>query len=521
MRIGTPHKFALFAVLAMLGVVASPAQQVRYFPDFSSTAFLQLNGAHQAFYNNQYVLRLTNGIATGGAITTSSSTVWFQLQQPVAAGFTTYFRFQIHNAAFCCAPGDGLAFVIQNASKTDPTYGATGAGLTAKGVANGGIGYTGIPNSLAIEFDTSANAWDPTVNGNNHVAVQGCGTNTNGPVHTAGTYTIYHNNNVTSCLVGSGLNNSGTLPHLGVTCGQSSCADGSPHDVVIEYAPVANVWTLKLYVDPQFIAGTHTPVPTAVPAINIPYNIDNTQNPSTGLALGLDANQQKTLAWVGFSGSQTFQPQQQDILAWEFTPHTPTQVTQTILPGCDPHDPTCQPTTFTFGDHVDKVTYYPGYTNPNGIQMTVVATPISRSQFYQTRLKDTPFSNEQCVVYQGTGGNCIVYSVTCSDSNGNQVACPVSQGQCVNIGDPGCITFNTSYYTTDGVTPNDADYLKSDPIGTNNWVSIFESFDANGFDPRTTGTGSTPSDFVATFKVGAQNRVGSASVAAAPLTTKK
>ena len=72
----------------------------------------------------------------------------------------------------------------------------------------------------------------------------------------------------------------------------------------------------------------------------------------------------------------------------------------------------------------------------------------------------------------------------------------------MNPTDPGCITFSTSYYTTDGVTATNADYLKSDPIGTNNWVSIFQGFVSNAFDPRTTGTGSTPSDFVATFKLG-------------------
>ena len=143
--------------------------------------------------------------------------------------------------------------------------------------------------------------------------------------------------------------------------------------------------------------------------------------------------------------------------------------------------------------------------------MTVVATPTPRSVFYQARLLPPPatFANEQCVVYQGTGGNCVVYSITCQNSNAPPntppVACPASVNTCTNGStDPGCIVFSTSFYTSDGLTPQDADYLKADPIGSNNWVSIFLSYDPNKFDGKTTGTGNTPSDFVATFKVGSQ-----------------
>ena len=46
---------------------------------------------------------------------------------------------------------------------------------------SGDIG-TPISNSLAIEFDTYQNGWDPDAN---HVAVQSCGTGPNSQVHTA------------------------------------------------------------------------------------------------------------------------------------------------------------------------------------------------------------------------------------------------------------------------------------------------------------------------------------------------
>jgi len=116
----------------------------------------------------------------------------------------------------------------------------------------------------------------------------------------------------------------------------------------------------------------------------------------------------------------------------------------------------------------------------------------------------TPFSNEQCVVYLGTGGNCVVYSITCQNKSAPNVTvtCPASlPNTCNNIGDPGCIIFETSFDTADPLTPSNADYLKADPIGSNNWITIFEMYEPNVFDGRTTGTGSTPSDFAATLKV--------------------
>jgi hypothetical protein len=153
------------------------------------------------------------------------------------------------------------------------------------------------------------------------------------------------------------------------------------------------------------------------------------------------------------------------------------------------------------------VNYFAGFTNDpvDPYLMTVLATPISRGVFYNTREVGTPFTNELCVVYLQTGGNCIVYSVTCQrQSNPTvNVTCPASTNPCTQTNQTGCLVFNTSFYTSDPITPQNADYLKADPIGTNNWVSIFVSYDPNTFDGKTTGTGGSPSDFVATFKVGA------------------
>ena len=506
MRFGVVIKFCLVAIAAFLLIGAASAQQAPFFPNFTSVANLKMNGARQATWvvngNPQKVLRLTQGAISG----TEAATAWFTIPQQVNLGFTTYFEFQIHSPQ-CCNPGDGLAFVIQNSSHTDGSYGATGAGITARGVSEGGMGYTGIPNSLAVEFDTLQDPWDPT---SNHVAVQGCGTNTNGPVHIPGTFTIGSNTNVTSCLVASGINSS--IRHLGVTCSNDSCFDGAVHQVVIEYTPPANdnPGTLMVWIDQPFVPHTHTPCPnTKIPgcpvaaatSINIPYNIDNTHS-SKGISLAGG-----TSAWLGFAGSQTNpETQVEDILAWEFTPHAPAQIQEVIQPGGTE-------TLFTFGANDTGVTYFDLFVNQNGCDgmhpgdvclMTVLATPTPRNVFYQNRLLGTPFSNEQCVVYLGTGGNCVVYSITCQNKSAPNVTvtCPASlPNTCNNIGDPGCIIFETSFDTADPLTPSNADYLKADPIGSNNWITIFEMYEPNVFDGRTTGTGSTPSDFAATLKV--------------------
>lgn len=481
MRFQKIQTVVLVTIVAVFCGASAIAQQIRFFPDFSSVANLKFNGStHQATWNNAKVLRLTNGYSGVGIFRPENSTSWFTTQQQVNMGFTTYFKFQIHNAAICCTPADGFAFVVQNSS------------ATALGAGSGGLGYSGIPNSLAVEFDTFANTWDPNAN---HVAVQNCGTQPNSPMHNG------------TCLVGSGINSS--IPHLGVTCGTSGkCADGVPHEVVIDYMqPVALSATgvLLVYIDQPFIPGTHTPCPNntipgcpvaAVPSINIPYNINTTYNPH-GISLAGG-----TSAWVGFAASQTTIPEAQDILAWEFTPHAASSVQQVIPPGG-------VPAFYNFGAHDTVVTYFTGFANngcagntPNDpCLMTVLETPINRNDFTRLRLSGTPFANERCVIYLGTGGKCVVYSITCQQQSNPtvDVTCPASAQQCVNVGDAGCIVFSTSFYTADPITPTNADYLKADPIGTNNWVSIFVSFDPNTFDGTTTGKGRTPSDFVATF----------------------
>jgi Legume lectin domain len=494
--------FVLVLALLLFFGASLSAQQIT-FEDFSNTSYamryLQLNGsATLNQYNGNSVLRLTDGNPGDkkkpGNNNPEAATVYFQDtahaqglgKQPVAGGFTTWFEFQLHNPANCCTPGDGFAFIIQNNATTDASYGASGYGFRALGAGNGdlggGMGYAGISNNLAVEFDVLQDPWDPN---SDHIAVQTCGPNTNTPVHLPGDYTIGNNPDVTSCLYNNAIY---TVPQnnpIGGTCGDGSCSDGIIHSAVIGYTPpsATQPGTLQIWYDPTYVKGTHTPM--SPPAISVPYNIvyDAENNP---LGLNLDPLNGGS-AWVGFTASQPDDGWAQDILAWEFTNHSPTKIQQVIQPGG-------VPTTFAFGGHQTVVTYPQGFSNPNGTLMTVTATPTDRIQFYQTRLFGTQFANEQCIVYLGTGGtmnpvasgNCVVYSYTCQDQMGNQVTCP-QELQCSPQQENQCINIDTSYSTSNQVTATNADYLENDGIGSNNWMSIFLSFMNKPIDGTTAG----------------------------------
>jgi len=457
-------------VVVLVLVVSAGAQQIR-FEDFSSLQGLDLNGiAHPATWNEQHVLRLTDGLRMNSNAYPSS--VWFDTQQPLNMGFTTYFAFQIHRPAACCAPGDGFAFVMQNSSATD--YCGSGAGKTALGAPSGGVGYTGIENSIAVEFDTTQDAWDP--NGN-HTAIQSCGTLPNSPAHIVGSFPICGGKfDVSSCLANpNGIDAGADLPHLGVVCGDNGCQDGAVHQVVIEYTGSSgdNAGNIKIYVDPPFINGTHTPQPNAVPQVSIPFTVEQ--------VISLNNN----AGYVGFTASQTNASQTTDLLIWEFTPHAPTQITQKI-------NGQGMENQFDFGNHVYGVTYPKDFNNDQNISMTVDAIPIDKQTFFLQRLAGTQFSNEQCVTYLDTGGNCVIYEVTCQNSMQQNVPCPNPQNNEL-------IDTRSSYDTTDGVNGNNADYIKA-PIGTNTWCSIFTGFQQSFADPTTSGKGKDFSDFVATFK---------------------
>ncbi len=418
------HKAVLAIFLLTLVAAATPMFAQINFNNFNSVSSLALNGsATQATDQGQSVLRLTPDETFH-----VSGTAWFMTQQQtVNQGFTTAFQYRIfHDEPNIMA--DGFAFVIQNST-------GDGFGTQALGGSGGAIGYgnpqggdTGvpIPNSIAIEFDTFQNSWDPN---NNHIAVQSCGTDPNTQDHTA----ICPNGNPAQLGIVSDL-------------GGIQLADGNLHTVVLQYDP----GTLSIYVDNL-----------GVPLLTVNVTLDSLLNLNNGAA------------WVGFSGATGADSEAHDIFNWTFTPsNTQTTIQQTLTPNQQN-----AVTNYVFGSYNHKLQY--SNANPND-NVAVTAIPINQQTFHDTRLVGTIFSNASCVLYDGTGGQCVYFEVNCTQQQG---------ADCTNLNYDVFNSFNTSQPITGACV------LKA-PIGTNNWSNIIETFTQDRYDPGTHGGSKGFSDFV-------------------------
>jgi hypothetical protein len=188
--------------------------------------------------------------------------VWLINKQFVATGFQSTFQFRISDprGLIQSTPfgiqqgGDGFAFVVQN------------FGIPVVGPPAGFLGYHGIPNSLAIEFDTWLNYepgfFDP--NGN-HVSV-----------HSRG-------------LMANSVSESASL---GWTTAIPFLKDGAVHLAQINYVP----GSLQIFVDNL-----------AVPALTVP-----------GLDLSSLLRLDNGTAWMGFTAGTGSAYEAHDILSWQF-----------------------------------------------------------------------------------------------------------------------------------------------------------------------------------------------------------
>lgn len=372
--------------------------------------------AYADFSSTQGLALVGNAAQSGNAVRLTPATtdqrgaMWFTTQQPVAGGFSTVFSFQITNLS-TPLNADGIAFVIQNAA----------AGTAAIGGIGEGIGYgfhaptgePGIPNSLAVELDTYQNGFDPNAN---HVAVQSCGTANNTPNH-----------NDTSCALG--IN-----PSPGVTF-----ADGNVHTVRIDY--------------------TQPPSPGLTsPPPNLVISIDGSQV----LSIFVDLASELSLAaggqaFVGLTAATGGSFENHDILSWTLTPFQGTSETLPLDPGGAPVD-------FVFGSFDKEFKNYG--LGAQGI-VTVETIPISPADFAAQQAGGT-FPGAQCIVYDQTGGNCIIFHVSCSGA---------SQSDCTFQYDTlaGYLTQQTI------VQPG---YLK-DPNCGNQWTNIITDWSVNRLDPTT------------------------------------
>ncbi len=153
-----------FAVLLLNMAFATElhaAGTIFNYSNFVSTAGLSIVGnATTASTGDGVVLRLTP--AAGGQAGAAYSTSPVSLGQN--SSFSTQFQFRITNPGGI-DPADGITFVLA-------------ASPTGLGDPGGGLGYQGVPNSVAIEFDTFNNgAMDQ--NSSNHIAIDTGGVLTN------------------------------------------------------------------------------------------------------------------------------------------------------------------------------------------------------------------------------------------------------------------------------------------------------------------------------------------------------
>jgi hypothetical protein len=166
--------------------------------------------------------------------------------------------------------------------------------------------------------------------------------------------------------------------------------------------------------------------------------------------------------------------------------------TQTIT---QPLSPTA-PNQFNFGPHNFTV-QYPAGTTFTGVNMTVAAVQTPVASFRQ-RVAGTSFANAVCIVYEGEGGYCEDYQVTCTDMTGNGISCPNESTPTIDV--------KTSYDTTQSII--NPGFLTA-PIGTNNWTNIFTAFFLQRIDPTTKGHTTGFSEFFA-VDLGASNPQGAA-----------
>jgi uncharacterized repeat protein (TIGR01451 family) len=362
---------ALLAGLVAIGGTTPLLAQSPSFPDFSSTTNLVFNGTA---LKSGSVLRLNP--SDQGQV----GSAWYSVLQPVANGFSTTFKFQITNASNPSA--DGIAFVIQNSQ----------AGLQALGDGGGGIGYQGIGNSLAIEFDTYANPYDPEDDGSgtvpaNHLAIQSCGVSPN---------TADHN----SC-------------EISLATAPVNLADGSAHTVQIEY-------TTGVPIPPgcEFCFSSYLQV--TIDGLAVFENPGVGVDLSTLLQLANPSDQIADSAYVGFTGATGFFQEANDILSWNFTSHSGQTITQTNLP---PNTFT----TFNFGSYLYKVKPDVGIDT-----LSVTEVPTDFGTFNA----GPNFPSAKCIVYDSTGGKCIEFHALCTGATCNNVNYEVVTSYDVPSGPP-------------------------------------------------------------------------------------
>jgi len=368
-------------MMFVAGSTAASAQSCptspNYSPDFtgaSSPACLTLNNNGDTGYPGFYgvvnaptppptvttVLRLTpNATGTAGS-------AWYKTQQPVTGAFSTTFTFELTGSNTGYGPADGIAFVIQNSPAGTGALGPDGCGIGFGDSSTGCAPSTGgIPQSLAVEFDTFQNADDPN---NNHVAIQSCLTGPNSIDVIGGPCKIADKPNLSSLPVPVTL------------------ADGNVHTVEITYSG-SGTKLLDVILDGNDLF----PGGVSFDMTKISLNSGN--------------------AWVGFTAATGGGDDNQDILSWTFTPGAQTIVVSQGTPAVASFsNASNQPNVYDYTAQLTAL--YTG--NPAVTIQPTLMTPAACNALVQKN-----FWPARCFVYENAENSgldaAVLFSVTCSN----------------------------------------------------------------------------------------------------------
>ncbi|MFZ2725807.1 MAG: L-type lectin-domain containing protein [Methylococcaceae bacterium] len=224
--------------LSTLLLIATHSASALTFNDFSNLSNLTLNGNAARHHS---VLRLTP--ALGGQDGSAFSKTALN-----AAKFSSFFKFRISKRGVTGA--DGFVFVIQAISPN------------AIGYAGGDLGYSGIANSIGIEFDTYYNGEHNDINAN-HIGID----------------------------INGSVNHDGTLPVKRVF---PSLSNGQIWYVWLDYDGTK----LEVRLSPTETRPTQAKLKAK---LNIPQILGNVNN-----------------AYVGFTAATGGSWENHDILAWEY-----------------------------------------------------------------------------------------------------------------------------------------------------------------------------------------------------------
>ena len=165
-------RLVLASAAAGVFVLQSQAGVIINYPDFSSTAGLTFVGSTTTTANQLELTPPSIG-QSGAAYSTTAVTLGS------SATFSTTFEFQFTHIGGI-DPADGITFVLAQSP-------------TGLGIGGGGLGYLGVNNSVAIEFDTYDNGGVDS--SSNHMAID-----TNGVLSNSNLTNLY---GVATCDTGT------------------------------------------------------------------------------------------------------------------------------------------------------------------------------------------------------------------------------------------------------------------------------------------------------------------------------